>query len=282
MSAVNEEAPAGQGEGFEIINPTPSHEEKIVNDTHSTPSGLAAAVAEALGMIDAPGPRVIEFEPGDTLYTDPRQVLTIPAECVGKPNEAGWITFAEFYDVDGNDVSLSDEYRAHHLSRIPKAELQGFLRDPNSGVRIGDYLAVSCGEVQIDHEFERKGVRMIELVTFVERERRRVAEREAWIALHSDAIQEGMPVGASTFDVWDFRSADEPVGVLFEQEIGPIKLSWSAEVTNGAVTRVDPAPAVLVEVGRSNDEIGGVAEMRTLAAALMAAIPVVESAQVSL
>lgn len=276
---TQKKAPSAVGAAAEGENTSKLIEENNVNSNQdtTTPQYSATDVAEALAEIDAPGFHCVEFEPGTTFYSEPLQSVTLAEESLGTTDSDGWVTFARFIDREGSEGDLPDGYREKHLARVPGAELREFKKSANSGIRVGDYLAISYGLFRVDHDFERDGVRMVEMVTREEEQRRKHLAQETWTEKNRDLIQATMPSEATSFEVWDYDGAQRSTGVLYERVIGPLKLSWGAEIANGKVLHVDAQPAVLIEVGRTSDEIGNIDEMRELASSLTAAIEILEA-----
>ncbi len=103
------------------------------------------------------------------------------------------------------------------------------------------------------------------------------AERDAWLAEHPELL---------TATLWHEKvyvedlDGFEGVEILFERDFGPVRLIQRATHSNGVLTWDDDttAPNVIVD-DRYREELS-VEQIRELASALMAAIPVVEEATV--
>lgn len=273
-SARGAVAAAVAGENTPTLN-----QENEVNEIQptTTPEHAATDVAAALALIDDGSP-YITLEPGDALYQDVEPSFRKPAAWLGCDIEdaRGWIHMVHPIDQDGNKVDLpgGDWYR-QTIAALDTKLVQHWKRTANAAIRLGDLLVISLGEYTPMGPVDENGD--VELVTLAEMRRRSDAEADAWEAAHADAIRAAMPAEATSFCVWDFSAFSDVQGVMYERDFGPVTISWPAEGSNGTV-RVTGGPEVMVRVGNQSDVVDGVDELRKLASALMAAIPVVETA----
>lgn len=272
------EAEAGKQNRVEGQSTTIPEEENEMSHQDTTALEHAAThVATVLAEIDASEHGYIDIEPADPLYREIAPSFRKPVESLDGPLEdfRGWTHMVYPIDADGRKVELPGgiwwrEKIAEHRPDV----VRYWKRNANTAIRVGGLLVISLGEYTPVGGIDENGE--VEFVMLDELRRRADVAKDAWEAEHADVIKAAMPAEATTFEVWDFDGPDRSVGVLYEREIGPVTLSWSASVEGGCVTRIGTAPSVLVEIGNKSDEVGGVAEMRELVSALTSAIALLE------
>lgn len=274
-------APAAVGAADEGENTSPPNEEQnmntpIIADVREEVQRIFKELAECLE-----GQFVI-LEPSDALYQEPRPVRLKPvSEFGGKFRIGDLIDLAPVFDENGVRVEEpGSEWWASAFAEVGMTGWYRWMRTPNGVIRVGDRLVVAVGSYQVVGTRVVDGVEVAELITLEEHNRRQREAQEAWTESHLRLILASMPVGATSYEVWDFVSTDETVGVLFKHDVGRVTISWGADVKDGRVTRMAETPTVSVEAGNQMIEMSGVQEMREVASALMAAIPVLEAAQV--
>lgn len=116
------------------------------------------------------------------------------------------------------------------------------------------------------------------LQTLAEIRERNLAARATWLAGRPE-VAALKPDWAVTLEVDDLDGV-EGVDLWAERDFGPMRLVAHASYRDGQVTWDDGTTAPNVVIERAYVEELTVEQMRELASALMAAIPVVEAAQV--
>lgn len=242
----------------------------IIADAPDTRHTLATEVIEALEVIDVGTPHVVEFCPDEGLYLEPVQACSVPAsDFDGKT----WTTMVRCFDTSGREVMPDASYWARHLGRVSERDRRSWRSAPNCGIRVGEILALSAGEFTAYREYDRGGERMVELVTLEELQRRREAGKHAWIAAHITDVDAAAPAGFTSWDIWDYQS-DDDLSIIYENEIGPVSVSWAATFSDGRVKLSEAGPDVSVRVGKVSDTVT-VSDMLDLVDSLMKAIPLV-------
>ncbi|WP_292786023.1 MULTISPECIES: hypothetical protein [unclassified Microbacterium] len=112
--------------------------------------------------------------------------------------------------------------------------------------------------------------------TIAEIRERNIAARSAWLAEHPE-VAALKPDWAETLDVDDLDGVDG-VDLWAERDFGPVRLIAHASYLDGRVTWDGEVTTPNVVVERDYVEELTVTQMRELASALMAAIPLVEAA----
>lgn len=258
--------------------------EPIMIQTTTTPLYDAAAVIEALAMIDAvPDDQYFHFEPGDELYQEvPAVIMKALAWMDGEPvgwDQGTWVHRVLPLDVEGRKVEVIEEAWVDALRAVPRRVKETWRVTANAAIRVGDLLVVSLGLVFPDREVLVDGEPMVELVTFAEMQRRKQAVKVAWLDAHPE-IMANKPAWAKrvSVDAIDKEDDDGEVEIWFEREVGPVQLSKYANYRNGTLAWADGSDAPSVSIDRDKCENITLDGMREIAAALMAAIPVVEAA----
>lgn len=251
--------------------------EPIMDQDTTTPEHSATDVAEALRLIDEGHAHVIDLEPSDALYQDIADAFTKPLDWVEEADESKWLHMAYPVDGEGRYVKLpGGDWWVRHIMHLDPGAVRYWQTHPNSAIHVGELLVISLGEYQYVGRTETEDGPVAEFITFDEARRRRDEAKDAWTETNLAAIIAAQPAQATSWDVWDFAEWSDSQGVMYEHEIGPVTIAWTADAQDGVVTV--KGLEVQVRVGDKSEMIGGVDEMRELAAALMAAIPVIEEA----
>ncbi|MFK0401041.1 hypothetical protein ACIQTT_01795 [Microbacterium sp. NPDC090225] len=248
--------------------------------TETTPTYPSAAVAAALHLIDSGSVPCIDLEEGDVLWQAIPAAVIKPAAWLGERYELnGLIHTALPLDAEGRKVPLPDGPAwCTEVAALPTNVMQYWKSTPNSAIRIGDLLVISLGYMIPSAPVEVDGERFVEMVTPEEARRRDRVAKEEWLAAHPE-VRASKPEWAESMAI-EWEGYPSEISVLYERVIGAVTISLAGVVEDGRLSFDRDTPDVLVKAGNMCEEIGGLVEMRSLAASLMAAIPVLEEAVV--
>lgn len=273
---TNEEAPAGQGEGFEIT-PTPETENEMNSQDTTAPQYTATDVAEALRLIDSGPVPCIDISADDALWQDIAPVWSqTVAELGGTFENLEPVHRALPLDRNGRKVNLpADRIWRQQVVKVPAEVLRYWRTTPNSAIRVGELLIISLGMVIPQDPIEVDGEQVVEFITSEEQRRRWAVVKEQWISDHPE-IAASKPVWAETFGV-DAVDDDGAADVWFEREMGVVRLSKHAEFRDGALTWDDDSTAPYVTI--ATWEGLNLDDMLDLVDSLMNTIPFVREVQ---
>lgn len=266
----------GAAAGAENI-PTTAEEKEMNNTSMTDATDNREAVQRLFAEIAAcPEGHVVILEPGDPFYEPEQPVRLKPvAEFGGRVQVGEFVDLAPVFDENGVRVEEPGaDWWAGAFAEIGISDWHRWMRTPNAVLRVGDRLLVAAGSYRVAGTRVVDGVEVAEMITLAEQNRRTREAEAAWIAAHPD-------VSAATgwhdsVDVVDFaEGSDDGVELMFEKDLGPVRIVQAAYHRDGAL-RWSDEPTVVVDSGYREDlTVDG---MRELASALMAAIPLVEEA----
>lgn len=261
----------------EIVSCPIPEENTNMDKTTSAPEYSATDVAEALAMIDAGDVPCVDIDEDDDLYQDVPAVVLKPLSWLGASvEESGWIHRVVPIDATGRKAP-SDEWPDFSGADVSPQVRRYWQHTPNSAIRVGDQLAVSHGMVLPVAEKVIDGERMVELVTHEELQRRQRAEKDGWLAAHPEIASMSLGWGAKVSV--DTLNGVDGVDLWWEREFGrAVRMSRHASYRAGVLTYDDDSTTPDVIVDRDFVEDLSLDDMRELASALMAAIPVMEAA----
>lgn len=185
----------------------------------------------------------------------------------------GWFWFATVLDADGRDVTgIHSEQWDEALGSLSLGARRTVLSTPNAAMRLGEHLVISHGEYI---PIAKVGDDAYELISRDEWRRRERAARNAFADEHP-VILESKPAWADSVDVDAIDEKSGEADIVYGRSFGPVELSRAAVYVDGGMRFDDDTDRPFVTLAKHEDLT--LEEMRELASAIMAAIPVVEEA----
>lgn len=227
-------------------------------------------------IAECPADSYVILTPEDPFFQDAQPVRIKPVAELGGLEVGEFVHLAPIFDTDGRKLEQpGDEWWKTALADVDFNTWRAWQITPNAVLRLGAVVAVSLGEYRFARTLTVDGVEVAELVTLDEQSRRDRAERDAWLAEHPELLT--ATSWHETVQVDDLHGLDG-VGIWFEHDYGSLRLVKHASHHDGVLTWDDDSNAPEVIIDRDAVEDLSVTQMRELASALMAAIPVVEAA----
>lgn len=272
----NEEGPTVPGGAFEIT-PTPS-EEQEVNETiiaETTPEG--ESVRDVFAYMEREELTVIQLLPAHALAQQITARKVKRAEQIDDGQidlEWNWYWYATVLDIEGRDVTgtNTDAFWADLVGSLDLAHRRQLKSIPNAATRAGDFLVISHGEFIPVTKFDDDTYELVSRDEWRRRQRTRLNS----FADNRPLIRESKPSWAESTDVDAVDPQTHEADIVYGRSFGPVELSRAAVYVDGGMRFDDNTDRPFVTLAKHEDLT--LEEMRELASALMAAIPVVEEA----
>lgn len=273
---ANSEGPTVQGEAFEIVSvPIPGESTNMTIEAETATEG--ESVRDVFAYMQREDLTVIQLLPAHALAQQivdrkvkrAEQIDDAPIEL-----EWNWYWYATVLDIEGRDVTgtNTDAFWSELVSSLGLAHRRQLKAIPNAATRAGDFLVISHGEfipvTKMDDD-------TYELVSHDEWRRQERARLNSF-ADNRPVIRESKPSWAESTDVDAVDPQTHEADIVYGRSFGPVELSRAAVYADGVMQFDDDTDRPFVTLTKHEDLT--LEEMRELASALMAAIPVVEEA----
>lgn len=187
-----------------------------------------------------------------------------------------WYWYATVLDIEGRDVTgtNTDAFWADLVGSLGLAQRRQLKTVANAATRAGDFLVISHGEFI---PVAKVGDDTYELVSRDEWRRQKRASLNAF-ADDRPVIRASQPAWADLLTVDAIYEDTQQADVIYSRDFGPVELSRAAVYVDGEMRFDDDTDRPFVTLRKHEDLT--LEDMRELVSSLMAAIPLVEDAQV--